>query len=150
MPMRVIALALAAAFSSSGCFTYVPISSSEIGPGTRVRASLTDRGTADLARFLGPSVAAVEGTITNRSDEDLVLSVIATDKTNGVEDLWAGEQVAVPRDVIASVELRRFSTLRTVLLVGTMTAGALIINAAAGDLLGIGSGDKDGGGNPTN
>ena len=139
------ALATTAALGT-GCYKYEPIAQTERDPGIRVRATLNDRGTADLARFLGPSVAEVEGNIVSSQDGEMVLAVASTQQHSGIENFWNGEQVAVPRDFVVSLRERKFSTLRTTLLVGGILAGGIILNASLGDALGLGIGGGKGGG----
>ena len=142
--MRTLAFGFALLFLV-GCHRYVPISSGPQEAGTPVRVALTDHGTAELARFVGPSVAAVQGRLVRGSREEVVLSVTSTELHNGAESYWSGEHVAVPRDAIAVLEERRFSRSRTAFLAGGLTAGGFLLNAALGNVLGIGGGGRNDG-----
>ena len=141
--MRVLVFVLGI-LAAPGCFGYVPVGSPP-DPGAHLRATLSDRGTADLAPSLGPSVAAVEGRLVSHSEDQVVLAVSSTMLHNGVERFWNQEQVAVPRDLLATLQTRRLSRSRTVLFTGGLLAGGLLLNAALGDALGIGVGGRNDG-----
>ena len=91
--------------------------------GERVRLTLTDAGTADLAAQLGPSTVELSGRLVRDSDEAYLVSVLGTRARSGVEAGWRGEQVTVPRSLVAQAEQRHFSRTRTVLMsIGTVVA----------------------------
>lgn len=133
---------------ASGCYKYVPVTNLDQQVGSRIRVSLSDRGTADLARHLGPAVAELEGQLVQSENGDMTLAVASTQNHSGIENFWNGERVDVPRDFVVRMQERKFSTLRTTLFVGSMLAGGILLNAALGDALGlgIGGGGKNGGG----
>jgi hypothetical protein len=105
---------------------------------------LTDRGTADLAHLLGPSVGAVEGRVLAADDSALTLAVLLTRRRDGVESFWRGERVTVARGQVAWLGTRSLARGRSALLAGAVVAGAAL---AAGTLSGgLGGGPPVGGG----
>jgi hypothetical protein len=115
----------------AACYTYRPLGGSIPAGGDRVRLSLTDAGTADLASQLGPSVVEVSGRIlTVDSAEAYLVAVLGTRSRGGIEADWRGEQVAVPRLLVAHAEQRRFSRSRTVLASVVGIAAALAAREA--------------------
>lgn len=123
-----------AALALSACYVSVPVQSSQLAPGQRVRVELTDMGSDSLARYLGPGVSSVDGRLVQRSDSSFGVSVSQVQLRNGSDQFWKGESVTIPRVSIAGVQERRISKLRSFLLAGAVVAGAVLItSAAAGD-----------------
>ena len=132
----------------SSCHSYVPVSSAP-AKGMRVSAELTDLGTVELARYVGPGVEAIEGRLVQSSDSAVLLSVFKVRKRNGIEDFWTGEQVPVSRSFVARLSERQISRKRTALFSGAFAAGiAAIAVAFATGALGGGS-SRPSGGPPT-
>jgi hypothetical protein len=124
----------------AACHSYVPVITAP-GPGTRLSAELTDTGTSELARYVGPRVAVIEGGLVSASDSAVTLSVILTRQHNGVDSYWTGEQVTVPRPYIAHLTERRLARGRTAVATGGFTALLAALALAF-------SGGFNGGGNP--
>lgn len=120
-----------------GCYTNVPLSTTP-QPGARVHVELTDRGTVDLAQYLGRGVAGVDGRLVQDGDSTLSVSVSQVVLQSGEEQIWKGEKVAIPRDAIASVKGRRLSFWRTGLIGGIVVAAAFIVGSQAGSSSGGG------------
>lgn len=140
------ALALAV---NSACYAYQPVLTGAVPAGQSVRARLNAEGTAELTRFLGPRVGAVEGTLASvREDGALVIGVEQVQTLDGLRQPWAGEGVVTfPRQYIEQVEVRalnrRQTTIATVALVGALVLIAVVALAA-----GFGKGSPDSGGGP--
>jgi hypothetical protein len=107
------ALLLAAAVLLSACYNYVPVTAPTAPTGVRASILLTDQGTVDLARELGPSTKVIEGEIVNGSENAMVLAVRRVERRSGIEEFWKGENVTVPRAAVAQFSQRRFSRSRT-------------------------------------
>jgi hypothetical protein len=136
--MRAAAFVIAA-FVLSGCHTYRTVPSGALPDDSQARVYLTDRGTEDLARFVGPYSRALAGGVLSKSDSALALSVAEVERFDGNEEFWRGERVVVPRDAIASVQVRRISPIRTALLSTGLVAAAFVLGKAfAGDVFGGG------------
>jgi hypothetical protein len=111
----------------AACYTYEPV----VGPASiareRVRLTLTDSGAVSLASQLGPATEEVSGRLNVDSAGAYVVSVLATRRRGGAEIDWRGEQVTVPRVLVAHAEQRRFSRTRTALA----SVGLLVAAVAA-------------------
>ena len=128
----------------AGCYTYEPVTLMPAPqPGTDLRLSITDRGTADLRDYLGPNVESLNGQLLAADTSELNLAVRSIVFYNGSEQFWTGDRVRIPRSVVARVELRRFSASRTGFLTALSIAGAIVLGNAL-----IGGGDADGSSNP--
>lgn len=127
-----------------GCYVSVPLSTPSPVPGTKLQVQLTDQGSIDLAKYLGPSVISVDGRLLQGTDSTLALSVSSVSMRSGDEQFWKGETVTLPRTAIATVHERKLSKWRSALIAGAVIAGiAAIGGAAAGN-----SSPSSGGGPP--
>ncbi len=140
-----VATWIAAAGLTAGCYNYSPLTQPTPEPGASVSVTLTDAGSVDLARYLGPSVFVVRGRYVGTDDHGLVLSVSSVELVRGDEVAWAGERVTLPDDRIASVQVRQLSKRRSVLLVGVGITGLVATTAAFGLVGGASSGSTVGG-----
>lgn len=99
----------------AGCYVYRPVTESAPIARDRVRLTLTDSGAVSLASQLGPATEEVQGRVVTDSGGAYVVSVRGTRRRGGAETDWKGEQVTVPRILVARAEERRFSRTRTLL-----------------------------------
>jgi hypothetical protein len=111
----------------AGCYTYQPVIGTAPRAHERVRLTLTDSGAVSLASQLGPATEEVSGRFGADSGGTYLVSVLATRRRGGSEIDWRGEQVAVPRILIARAEQRRFSRRRTMLA----SVGLVVVAAVA-------------------
>ena len=119
-------LPLAALGVLAGCYFYEPLRTVEPQVGTRVSAELTGYGSDSLARYLGPSVTSLRGSLVSAENTNVVLSVTSVTDRYGQEQSWRGEQVRVPRVAIQDFQQRRFSLGRSLLL-GALVAGGSVV-----------------------
>lgn len=117
---RLVAPALLLA--ASGCYAYTRVPPDAVGPGRELRLTLTDVGSAELWRELGPRASAVDGLIAARDSTAFRVAVLQVVRSSGAEERWAGEVVRLPQPAVAVVETRRFSTMRTAALAGAVAA----------------------------
>ena len=106
--------------------------------------TLTDAGSVDLTRYLGPSVFVVRGRYVGADEQGLVLTVSSVELVRGDQIAWAGERVTLPNDRIASVQVRQLSKRRSALLVGVGITGLVATTAAFGLVGGANSGSTIG------
>ncbi len=139
-------LLITAAYLTAACYNYQPLTTATPEPGTYVAAMLTDSGSQDLARYLGPNVSVVRGRYLGESDRGLV-SVSSVEMKQGNELTWAGEAVALPANEIADLQVRRLAKGRSALLVGVGVTG-LVATTAAFALIGSGTLPGPGRGHP--
>lgn len=146
--MRYVRYALLVA-ALGACHSWAPIDSGVSPQGLKVRAELTDQGTADFGAVLGSGVGDVEGLVTGSSDTSLTLAVSLVRQRSGVEQFWKGEAVTIPLRLIARIQEQRFSRTRTTLVAAVSATGLALVTAVFGDqLLGGGSVVGSGGGRP--
>ncbi len=98
--------------------------------------TLTEAGSEDLARYIGPDVGVVRGRFQSTSERGLTLSVSQVELRRGDVLSWQGETVVVPRAFVASLEERRVSRGRMVLLAG----GSILALLATYQAFGSGGG----------
>ena len=115
-----------------GCYTYRNTAVGDAALLTPVRVELTEQGSEEITKQVGPRGSMLEGVLTARSDSALVFDVTALTRTNGVEETWHGEQVTVPASVVSRIQLRKFSLLNTSLFVAGIVAGGYLVRSAAG------------------
>jgi hypothetical protein len=128
----------------SGCYQYVPIQGEPEQNGGIVRVSLTERGSVELAPYIGPTIVKVDGRLTSASDSALTLHLVNAIARNGVETPWTGESVVVPKGYVSRLELRRLDSRRSWIA----ATGIVVATVALGrgfTLLGGKSGGKTGG-----
>ena len=98
---------------------------------TPVRVELTEAGSQEITRQVGPLGSMLEGVITVKSESTLVFGVTTLTRTNGVEETWHGERVTVPPSYVSRIQLRKFSRLNTALFIAGLVAGGLLVKTAA-------------------
>jgi len=140
-----IEMAIAAACLTAGCYNYSPLTQPTPEPGAYLAVTLTDAGSVDLARYLGPSVFVARGRYVGQDDNGLVLAVSSVELVRGDQVPWAGERVTLPNDRIASVQVRQLSKRRSALLVGAGITGLVATTVAFGLVGGASSGSTVGG-----
>lgn len=145
--LRRLCSALVLPSLAAACHRYTPVIGA-VPPGARVSAQLTDRGTVEMARFVGPGVGVIEGQVVAADDNVVTLAVSAVRQRNGIENYWAGEQVAVERNLVAKLEERRVSRPRTAAAAAgfTLLLGAIAAAFILGNDPGSSGGDNSGSG----
>lgn len=128
-------VALVALFS--GCYRDVPVDASGPPPGVRANLVLSDAGTVEMARWVGPRAVVIEGDVVSADADGVRLAVRRLERRDGVEEFWKGEEVTVPRTAVATYTERRLSRSRTALVAAGAFAMALGIGQAFGDIAGI-------------
>ncbi len=130
---------------AAACHSYTPITGAA-PVGARVAARLTDQGTSEMARFVGPGAEMIEGQLLAAADSALTVSVATVRQRNGIESYWTGEHVTIARSYIATLEERQVSRPRTTVAAAGFTllvsaiAAAFVIGNSNGSSGGSGSG----------
>src|SRR6476661_9368442 len=106
-----------------GCYTYRNESVGDAALLTPIRVELTDEGSQEITKQVGPRGMMLEGVLAARTDSDLVFDVSALTRTNGAEETWHGERVTVPASSVSRIQRRQFSVLNTGLFVAGIVAG---------------------------
>ena len=146
MSARVILL-VALASLQTGCYNYAPLRRSRLVPSTYLAVTLTETGSEELARYIGPNVLVVRGRFLSATDRGLVLSVSAVESRRGDVLEWKGESVVVPGEFVRSLEERQTAAGKTVLLAGASLVGFFAAYAAFGP--GASGTTPGGGGGPS-
>lgn len=137
--------------ANSGCYAYVPVSPREapVSAGAAVRVTLTTGGTEDLARFLGPRVYAVDGSIASINPEgDPVIGVTWVQLVDGTRQPWMGEGVVtVPPADIADVAVHTLDRRKS--YVAAAIVGIALATIAYSALQGGGGNIRDNPGDGT-
>jgi hypothetical protein len=147
MTMRTLCL-IGALCLTAGCYNYNPLTTPSPEPGTYVAVTLTDLGSENLARSLGPDAFILRGRYLGDSEEGMLLSVSSVETKRGIGQPWEGETVTVPTDAVASLDVRKLAKGRSILLV-SLGAGGLVATTLAFSLLGSGTPLNPGGGPPS-
>ena len=126
-----------------GCYNYLPLRRSSLVPSSYLAVTLTESGSEELARYLGPNALVVRGRYLAATDRGLALSVDAVESRRGDIARWAGETVVVPGEFVRAVGQRHVSPSKVVLLAGAAVAGFVVTYeafgpASAGGLSGAG------------
>jgi hypothetical protein len=114
-----------------GCYTYRNTAVGDAALMAPVRVELTEDGSQEIAKQVGPRGSILEGVVAGRSDSSIIFGVTALTRVNGVEETWHGERVTVPTSFVSRIQLRKFSKLNTALFVGGIVAGAFLVKTAA-------------------
>ena len=93
--------------------------------------TLTESGSDELARYLGPNALVVRGRYLSATDRGLALAVEAVESRRGDIARWAGETVVVPGEFVRGVEQRQVSRSKVVLLTGVAVAGLVVAYQAS-------------------
>jgi hypothetical protein len=131
--MRTRAAILAAAAGLQvGCYNYLPLRRSGVVPSSHLAVTLSESGSEDLARYLGPNALVVTGRYLGATDRGLTLSVESVESRRGDIAHWAGETIVVPSEYIREVAQREVSRPKTVLLAGAALLGFVLTYQAFG------------------
>jgi hypothetical protein len=125
----------------SACHRYVPVTG-PLPEGARVAIDLTDRGTFELARFVGPGVVALEGQLLDMDDSTITVAVTTARQRNGIESYWTRERVGIDRNFVGTIEQRQVSGPRTAMAAAGFT---LLLSALAVAFAGVFGGGSSGG-----
>jgi hypothetical protein len=113
------------------CYTYRNTAVGDAALMTPVRVELTEEGSKDITRQVGPRGSMLEGVVAEKSDSALVFNVTSLTRMNGIEEIWHGEHVTVPTSGVSRMQRRKFSALNTGLFVAGLVAGALLVKTVA-------------------
>jgi hypothetical protein len=143
MGVRHLAGAAALGLLLAGCYTLQPARGTTPEAGTQVAFDLTDAGRAALGPRIGPEIAQIEGRVVGKEEGEYILAVSQVRLLRGGVQVWTGEQVRIKPEYVGPPYVRRFDTVRSVAVGGTVVGGfaAFLITRA---LSGKGSGGDNG------
>ena len=144
MPKALVAGLSALLVLATGCYTYRPITTTP-RVNERVRLTLTEQGSVELARFLGPRVAAAEGSLNALTgDGAMVVAVDFVQMADGTRQPWSGEGVVTfPANHVREVRERTFLRRQSYVAGAALTGGIIAVAIIA---LKIGGAEGNGGG----
>jgi len=126
--------AAALALLLGSCYSYQPIVTAS-GPrvGDDLRVQLTNQGTEELARYLGPRVTALDAELIRiEPDSAFTLKVSTLHFVDGTSFPFTGDDpVAVSRMLIGSTARRTLSQSRTAVASASLVAGLVAVARAA-------------------
>jgi hypothetical protein len=139
-------LLLGVALLQLGCYNYLPLRRSSLVPASYLAVTLTESGSEELARYLGPNALVLRGRYLTSTDRGISLAVESVESRRGDIVRWAGETVIVPGEFVRGVEERQVSRGKMVLLAGAAVAGLAVVYGAfgAGSSGGLGGGGGPG------
>ena len=141
-----IVLLVAGVSTQVGCYNYLPVRRSTLTPSTYLALTLTDDGSDELTRYLGPGVVVVRGRFLSAVERGLAISVGSVELRRGEILEWKGETVVVPGEFVRGVEERQVAHGKTVLLAGASLFAMVVAYQAFGPGSAGGSGGGSGGG----
>src|SRR5829696_3929185 len=118
--MKLVAVALT--ISCVACYTATGVPHDALPSGARVYVELTEPGTRELARFVGPNIREVYGDVREGSGANLVLALRSVTDRRAIETPWTGELVTIPHAEIAAIRERKLSRKRSWLFAAAVTA----------------------------
>jgi len=130
----VVATTIGFAMITAACYTYRPVGMAPAAhTGDELRIHLTEQGTSELTRYLGPRVIALDGQLMHvGADSTLTLGVSMLHFVDGTSYPFTGEgTVPVSCALIGSVERRTFSPSRTAFVSAGVVAGLVAVARAA-------------------
>ncbi|WP_156798889.1 hypothetical protein [Gemmatimonas aurantiaca] len=127
-----------------GCYSHGPIQTAPPPVAEQVGVVLNDRGRALLADRVGPIIQRIEGRQVKRQNGEVTVAVSQVVDLRGNTTKWTGEEVTIPEDAIMGYQPRKFSKLKTFLLVGAVVAGIAATIAGALDIFGTPRSDLPG------
>ena len=122
----------------TGCYESMAVRTSVVPAGTEVSLAITDRGRVALGPQMGEGVLRLNGRVADASDSAYVVKVSSVDYVASPTGHWAGEEIKVPHDYIASVSERRLSRKRSWLM-AAVVVGAVVAVSVAIKIIGGGS-----------
>jgi len=138
--------------ADTACYAYVPVSprAAPVSTGSAVRVTLTTGGTEDLARYLGPRVYAVDGSVASIDPRgDPVIGVTWVQLVDGSRQPWMGEGVVTfpPADVagvaVHTLDRRKSYIVAALVGIGLATIAYTALQGGGGNIR-----DNPGDGNP--
>lgn len=131
---RAVVAVLTLAMLNSACYRLVPITD-PVAPGADVVLELNDRGRAELADSIGPTVDAIEGSVQSTTSDSYVLNVRSVRYLRTPEQAWSGEKLQVMKAFVNHGSIRELNRKAT-WLTGIGAAAALTVAILAVQLTG--------------
>ncbi len=117
-----------------------------VRPGNNVRVTVTNAGSLAVLPIVGRDVQAVEGRVESVDTSGVTLRVESVNRGTDIMERVDTSSVRLATSQISSAELRRIDKPKTFLIVGLITAAAILIaqGSTNGGFLGLGHGGSGG------
>jgi hypothetical protein len=109
-----------------------------------IEVTLNDLGRLRMEPNIGPEVLRVEGYVASVQDSQFVLRLQKVVGIDRVTSKWALEPVTFHMSYVRQIRERRFSSGRTALFAGGMTAGIVAFIATRSILVNVFGNDRNG------
>jgi len=129
-----------------GCHTYSAIAVNALSAGNDVKLAITPDGGDRLRSSVGPRATVIDGTVVRKDGDGWVIAIADVVRDNGVSDLFHNEQIHVPADAVATAQIKRLDTVKSLLVAGAIGLGSAL--AVRGSTDGV-AGPQGGGGSTT-
>ena len=137
------ALLVAGLVLMAGCYTFAPVESAAVVPGSAVRVTLTREETLNQADALGQLQSVLTGVATDATSAQLLTFIYRLPNPTPSQRNRFNGLMSVPWSSILQVEEKRFSSGRTIGLAAIGVAIAVAILAVTDE---SGTGEREGGG----
>jgi hypothetical protein len=136
--MRTSTAIITAASLLVGCTGYTPIPVAQATTSGTVRLTIAEPSYNHTFGVLGSQVSAVEGEVQTVNDSSVTIAARDVTRLTGDEEQFHGESVTIPRQDISSFDRRHLDLVRSLLLTGAITGGAIWIASQGHGALGLG------------
>jgi len=121
-----------------GCYSYRPMQSAPPPePNPMVALMIGDRGRMLIGERVGSLVEQIEGRVVRRDSQQITIQVFKVVDVRGNHSTWTGEQVVIPNEAVMGYRARKFSKLKTALLVGAGIAALVLTLGRSLDIFGV-------------
>jgi hypothetical protein len=129
-----------------GCYSYLPVQTPQ--PGMDVRARLTTEAAVRRSQGLDDAIVRLDGTIVEATGSSVSLDVLVARTSSAFQNVVIRDTVKLEAAEIQSLLVRKFSPAQTAIVSVGLVAAAYGAVLSIDRLVG-GTGDDDGGGDPT-
>jgi hypothetical protein len=126
-----------------GCYAYSQYVPDRPVAGATVEITLNDLGRFSMANHIGPEVMTVEGIVASVADSQFVLRVQRVVGIDRSVSRWALEPTTFQFSYVRGYREKRFSSGKTALFAGSMTA-SIVAFIATRSITGVFGGDRGG------
>ena len=128
---------------STACYQYQEVQSSPKMPSeSYVRVELTDAGSTNVAKAIGPYIQYLEGPVASADESSLSVRVASLRRRGEADTRWTGDLIRLDRNDMRAVNARSFSRGRTAIAASIFTGLGLTVLYAIAKATGLVSGSS--------
>ena len=139
-------LAIASAVIVAGCYSYKPVVTAR--PGMEVRARLSNEAAVRRSQGYDEPILRLDGRVVDATSDALTLDILIVRSSSAFQNVEMRDTVQLASNEIQSLQQRKFSPGRTALVAIGGAVGIFALVKGIDQVVG-GTGDDDGGGDPT-